>query len=193
MGAQQSQLVNEDDDQSSKITHSHFSLDDGEHSDRGDNHGINGFGSSQQDKPVFSSQLPTSARRDRDLAKMNSTKSRKRRTRPSSDADQELPPVSSQDFDPPFVKNEPNGIQEDGEDEDAITQIKGDPGALDEEPAAVLEDEEFGAEILEKAKRERRERREMKKARRAEKLRLSRSRRPTLMAWTKPIHTTPPK
>ncbi|KAK7941328.1 myb-like DNA-binding domain-containing protein [Apiospora aurea] len=173
MGAQQSQLVNEDDDRSSKITQSHFSQEDDDHSDRADHHGINGFDSSQQDKPVFSSQLPTSARRDRDLAKMNSTKSRKRRTRRSSDADQEAPPISSQDFDPPFVKHKPNGIQEDDEDEDAITQIKGDPGALDEEPVAVLEDEEFGAEILEKAKRERRERREMKKARRAEKLRLS--------------------
>ncbi|KAK8050719.1 myb-like DNA-binding domain-containing protein [Apiospora phragmitis] len=174
MGAQQSQLVNEDDDRSSKIDQSQFSQDEDDHSDRDDLHDINGIDASERDQPVFSSQLPTSARRDRELGKMNSTKSRKRRsTRRSSDADQSLPPASSQDFDPPFIKHEPNGTQEEEDDEDTIMQVKGDPGALDEEPVAVLEDEEFGAEILEKAKRERRKRREMKKARRAEKLRLS--------------------
>ncbi|KAK7923457.1 hypothetical protein PG985_007528 [Apiospora marii] len=172
MGAQQSQMVNEDDD---KFDPSQFSQDEDDHSVRADNRENGLFDSSQHDKPVFSSQLPTSARRDRDLANMNSTKSRKRRTRRSSDADQGLPPASSQDFDPPFVKHEQNGMQ-DEDDEDTVMQIKGDPGDLDEEPAEVLEDEEFGAEILEKAKRERRERREMKKARKAEKLRLSQHR-----------------
>ncbi|KAK8083815.1 hypothetical protein PG996_002596 [Apiospora saccharicola] len=171
MGAQQSQMVNEDDDR--YLDQSQFSQDEDDQSVRGDNHENGIPNSSQHDKPVFSSQLPTSARRDRDLGKMNSTKSRKRRTQRSSDADQGLPAASSQDFDPPFVKHEQNGTQDDDDDEDTIMQIKGDPGALDEEPAEVLEDEEFGAEILEKAKRERRERREMKKARKAEKLRLS--------------------
>ncbi|KAK8021613.1 hypothetical protein PG990_006751 [Apiospora arundinis] len=175
MGAQQSQMVNEDDEhsRSSKRDSSPFShAADGDYSDRDDNN-HDDIDSSQREKPVFSSQIPASARRDRELGKMNSSKSKKRRSRRSSDPSQELPPHSSQDFEPPFVKHESNMIQEDeDEDQDTVAQIKGDPGA-DDEPGPVIEDEEFGAEILEKAKRERRERKELKKARRAEKMRLS--------------------
>ncbi|KAK8095706.1 myb-like DNA-binding domain-containing protein [Apiospora kogelbergensis] len=164
-------MVNDDDDLSSKRDQSPFSFAD-DRSYRDENNETLEIDSSQPEQPVFSSQIPASARRDRELGKMNSSKSKKRRSRRSPEASQEIPPPSSQDFEPPFVKHGSNGIEEEEDDEDTVAQIKGDP-SVEDEPGPVIEDEEFGAEILEKAKRERRQRKELKKARKAEKMRRS--------------------